>query len=439
MRKTVLLAILVLIPMSSVDAQVPTSERSALIALYDATDGSSWTDNSGWLGPFDTECTWFGITCEGVDYVTSIDLHANNLSGSLPPELADLPHLRQIKLYSNQLTGSIPSHLGDLSSLERLHLYDNQLTGSIPPELANSTTLLELYLQDNQLSGSIPPELGASQLVKLRLNNNQLSGSIPAELGSATTLRTLLLSSNILHGEIPVELENLTDLLGFNISWNALHSDDASLVAFLDSKQSNWRDTQTVAPENVAVDSVGDHTVWLSWDAVSYQTDPGGYEVFSSPTGTGVWTSGGWTESKTTTAFPVTGLDPSTSYDFVVGTSTDPHACNLNLVTSDPGAEVMATTAGTGCAQPVIVTEGPGPFTLSVTASYDSYTWSTAETTPSIVVGPPYGRWIWVTVTSSGGCEETAATAVGVAPILALIFEDDFESGGTTEWSSSVQ
>jgi hypothetical protein len=210
------------------------------------------------------------------------------------------------------------------------------------------------------------------------------------------------------------------------------------LVAFLDSKQSTWRDTQTVAPENVTVDSVGDHTIWLSWDAVSYQADPGGYEVFSSPTGSGVWTSGGWTESKTTTTFPVTELDPSTSYDLVVVTSTDPHASNVNLVTSDPSAEVMATTAGTGCAQPVIVTTGAGPFTLSLTTGYDSYTWSTTETTPSIVVGPPYGQWIWVTVTGAGTCEETAATAVGVAPILALIFGDGFESGGTTEWSSSV-
>jgi hypothetical protein len=438
MRKPVLLAILVLIPMSSVDAQVPASERSALLALYDATDGSGWTDNSGWLGAVDTECTWFGITCDGVDNVTGVDLHANNLNGSIPAELADLTYLRQIKLFSNQLTGGIPPQLGDLSSLERLHLYDNQLTGSIPPELANPTTLLELYLQDNQLSGSIPPELGSTQLLKLRLNNNQLSGSIPAELGSVTTLRTLLLSSNSLSGEIPVELENLTELLGINIAWNALYSDDASLVAFLDSKQSTWRDTQTVAPENVTVDSVGDHTIWLSWDAVSYQADPGGYEVFSSPTGSGVWTSGGWTESKTTTTFPVTELDPSTSYDLVVVTSTDPHASNVNLVTSDPSAEVMATTAGTGCAQPVIVTTGAGPFTLSLTTGYDSYTWSTTETTPSIVVGPPYGQWIWVTVTSAGMCEETAATAVGVAPILALIFGDGFESGGTTEWSSSV-
>jgi hypothetical protein len=183
---------------------------------------------------------------------------------------------------------------------------------------------------------------------------------------------------------------------------------------------------------NLTVGSLGDHTVWLSCDAVSYQIDPGGYEVFSAPTGSGVWTSGGWTEAKTETAYPVTGLDPATSYDLAVVTYTDPHADNLNLVNSDFSTEVMATTASTGCAQPVIEIAGAGPFTLSVTGSYDSYLWSTGETTSSIVVGTLVGKWYWVTVTSTGPCEET--TAISGAPV-SLSFADGFESGDTSAWS----
>jgi hypothetical protein len=118
-----------------------------------------------------------------------------------------------------------------------------------------------------------------------------------------------------------------------------------------------------------------------------------------------------------------------------VVTRTDPHADNFNLVNSDLSTEVMTSTASTGCAQPVIDVAGAGmgPFTLSVTGSYDSYTWSTAETTASIVAGPPYGQWYWVTVTSAGPCEETVAVLVDPE-----ISADGFEAGDTADWSSAV-
>ena len=181
------------------------------------------------------------------------------------------------------------------------------------------------------------PKLGdMSSMAFLGLGYNGLSGGIPPGLGNLSNLAYLYLQSNRLSGEIPVELENLSALFLLNLQWNALHSDDAALITFLNSKHyGDWQSTQTVAPVNLSVDSVGDHTVWLSWDAVSYQIDPGGYEVFSAPTGTGVWTSSGWTEPKTSNTFPITGLDPGTIYDLAVLTYTAPHADNLNLVHSD--------------------------------------------------------------------------------------------------------
>jgi hypothetical protein len=299
-----------------------------------------------------------------------------------------------------------------------LHLHTNRLSGSIPPELENMTSLQWLYLHSNRLTGAIPPELGnLPALYILTLNSNMFTGEIPTELGTL----------------------GLIDVNGLDLQWNALHSDNPTLIAYLDAKHYfgvDWQSNQTVAPGNLTFDRIGDHTIWLSWDAVSYQADPGGYEVFSSPTGSGVWTSGGWTDAKTTTTFPVTGLDPNTTYDLAVATITDPHANNLNLVRSDLSAEVMTTTANTGCGQPVIELSGTGagPFTLSLTESYDSYTWSTGETTPSIEPTPPYGQWYWVTVTSSGPCEETAAILVNPD-----VFHEGFEFGDTAEWSSSME
>jgi len=219
--------------------------------------------------------------------------------------------------------------------------------------------------------------------------------------------------------------------------WNALHSDDTTLITFLSTKHrdgGDWQSTQTIAPENLTVDSLGDHTAWLSWDAVSYQSNPGGYEVFYAPTGTGVWTSSGWTEAKTETTYPITGLDPGMSYDLAMVTFTDPHTGNLNLVISDFSPQVMATTASTGCAQPIIEVAGIDPITLSVLGSYDSHLWSTGEITSSIVVNPYFKRWYLVTVTSTGPCEETAKTLVDPS---VFIFADGFESGDTSEWSQT--
>ncbi len=488
MRKSVLVAVLALIPMSFAHAQIPTVEREALIALYNSTDGANWWDNTGWLGSAGTECTWIGVSCAG-GHVRDLILNYNQLSGVIPPQLGNLSNLQWLYLNSNQLSGSIPSELGNLSSVTFLDLSLNQLSGVIPAELGNLSDLYHLYLNYNQLSGGIPPELGKlSNLAYLGLVDNQLSGGIPPELGDLSSLDYLLLSSNQLSGVIPLELGDLSSLLnlslsgnqlsgsippelgnlsnltsltlwanqlsgsipeelgdlstledagGLSLSWNALHSDNASLIAFLNGKQwgGDWQGTQTIAPVNLSVDSVGDHTVWLSWDAVSYQIAPGGYEVFSAPTGTGVWTTGGWTEAKTDTAYPVTGLDPAKSYDFAVVSYTDPHLYNLNLVHSDFSPEVMATTANVGCDQPIIEQAGVDPITLSLLGSYNSYLWSRGEATSSILVNPVYEQWYWVTVTSSGSCEETASTWVGPET---PVFADGFESGDTSEWSSKV-
>jgi hypothetical protein len=49
MRKSVLIVVLALIPVSFAQAQIPTAERDALIALYNSTDGANWSNNSNWL------------------------------------------------------------------------------------------------------------------------------------------------------------------------------------------------------------------------------------------------------------------------------------------------------------------------------------------------------------------------------------------------------
>jgi len=197
------------------------SDRDALMALYNATDGPSWANNTNW-GSAELVSTWYGITVID-DRVTALDLRVNQLIGSIPASLGNLTALTALYLRENELSGSIPSELGNLLVLEYLSLAYNQLSGSIPSSLGGLTALYHLYLNDNQLSGTIPSELGnLTALDDLHMYNNQLSGTIPTELGDLTVLRGLHLSYNQLSGTIPSELGNLTALEQLNLENNQL-------------------------------------------------------------------------------------------------------------------------------------------------------------------------------------------------------------------------
>jgi hypothetical protein len=69
-------------PTAAPSTAAPTTfslQYFALKALYYATDGSSWTDNDGWLTTSDLN-DWFGIKASGT-VVTKINLEENNLHG----------------------------------------------------------------------------------------------------------------------------------------------------------------------------------------------------------------------------------------------------------------------------------------------------------------------------------------------------------------------
>lgn len=163
-------------------------------------------NNTDLSGPIPTELA-------NLTNLTLLSLQHNELTGSIPPELGKLTKLEHLAASGNNLSGPIPSEVGSLNNLVSISLAENQLTGSIPPELGNLSNLTGLSLTVNQLSGPIPPELGAlSKLTWLHLTLNNLSGPIPPELGEMTSLKAMILSRNHLTGPIPSELANLTNL-----------------------------------------------------------------------------------------------------------------------------------------------------------------------------------------------------------------------------------
>ena len=225
------------------------SDQAALVALYNATEGESWTTRTNWLSgrPLDE---WHGVTTDSDGRVTELNLSSNQLGGALPAELGDLTNLESLRLWDNQLTGRIPAklgdltnlkeldlggngssrltgripaELGDLTNLESLDLINNELTGRIPAELGDLANLRELNLAANRLTGPIPAELGdLANLESLDFWSNQLTGPIPADLGDLANLRALLLGSNQLAGPIPAELGDLTNLESLSLGSNQL-------------------------------------------------------------------------------------------------------------------------------------------------------------------------------------------------------------------------
>ncbi len=210
---------------------IPQTEKDALLALYNSTNGTNWTKKTGW--DFSTPVTswnaaaptptgWYGITVTG-GHVTSIDLYNNKLSGTIPAEIGQLTQLQTLNLAGNQLSGTIPVQIEQLTQLKSLYLSTNQLSGTIPTSIGKLTQLITLYLHTNQLNGTIPVEIGQlTQLQTLYLNNNQLSGTIPAEIGQLTQLQGLYLNNNQLSGTIPTSIGQLTQLVALYLHTNQL-------------------------------------------------------------------------------------------------------------------------------------------------------------------------------------------------------------------------
>jgi formylglycine-generating enzyme required for sulfatase activity/Leucine-rich repeat (LRR) protein len=303
-------------------------------------------------------------------------LNENQLSNGIPSSIGNLTNLQTLVLADNNLGGTIPTEIGNLINLTLLNLGRNSLGGNIPDQLGNLVNLNYIQLYENYLTGNIPASIGnLTNLIHINLNNNSLSGNIPFEIGNLVNLSFMGIRANKLSGDIPTTMTNLTNLNTGNtdIGYNALYTNDDPLRTFLDEKDPDWKDTQTIAPAGVTTAPVSSTSVQVNWTPIFYTADTGGYQVYYSTTAGGSYTLFDTTANKTATSMIVTGLTPETSYCFVVRTRTEAHANNLNKVESENSAEVCDNTP-----QPasIEVTSPNGGEILTVGTS-PGITWST--------------------------------------------------------------
>jgi Leucine-rich repeat (LRR) protein len=184
----------------TVTMDVSGRQKRALLALFEKTGGTNWTNKTGWNTDSPLK-DWYGVKVSG-DYVTEIDLTDNNLEGQLPDGLQFLSKLVKLVLAKNKLSGSIPPTWGDM--VDPATTKANTRAGEQVPLLSE---LEVIDLSNNQLSGEIPVSIGNLTTLKtLKLDHNKLTGNLPTSLANLTNLTTLTIAHNELDGELPKEI-----------------------------------------------------------------------------------------------------------------------------------------------------------------------------------------------------------------------------------------
>ncbi|XP_006348929.1 probable LRR receptor-like serine/threonine-protein kinase At1g07650 [Solanum tuberosum] len=168
-------------------------------------------------------------------HITSIALKAQNISANIPPEFAQLRHLKHLDLSRNYLNGSIPFQWASLRLLD-LSFMGNHLSGPFPKVLTRITTLRNLSIEGNKFSGTIPPEIGnLVHMEKLVLSSNKLTGALPATLAKLTNLTDMRINDNNFTGKIPKFISSWTKIEKLHIQGCSLEGPIPSSISFLTS------------------------------------------------------------------------------------------------------------------------------------------------------------------------------------------------------------
>ncbi len=85
------------------------------------------------------------------------------LGGQIPAGISRVSTLESFSITSCSFSGTIPSEFGNFGFvMKQMWMYDNDLTGTVPSELANMAALRLLQLEGNSFTGSMPAEICAN-------------------------------------------------------------------------------------------------------------------------------------------------------------------------------------------------------------------------------------------------------------------------------------
>jgi len=237
---------------------VLTGEQGILELFYNRMGGNGWRSSENWMTDT-TICAWYGVDCNEDGSVASIQLGSNQLVGSFPTEIFQLPNLVHLKLHDNDIQMSflgienarnletlsldstgleslngvgqarslvelnvghnklkdLPEELSRLINLRTLDVSHNLLGGFLPYWMPGLVSLTTFTASNNQFSGPVSDFSSFSNLVYVDLSANQLTGSVPSTLlgGAPDDEKVVIdLSSNMINGVVPAELGRLSRL-----------------------------------------------------------------------------------------------------------------------------------------------------------------------------------------------------------------------------------
>lgn len=162
-----------------------------------------------------------GIVSNTMDALKTFDVNSNHFSGSVNLPLLASNVLNSFVVSKNCFSGTISDQVCQASQLEVLimsglttgcavsfkflgytDISANLLSGSIPACIFNMSSLVQLFMDGNGLSGPIRDISPTSQLRNLSLTYNRLTGHIPISIQQYSDFIVLDLSYNHLDGTI---------------------------------------------------------------------------------------------------------------------------------------------------------------------------------------------------------------------------------------------
>lgn len=212
----------------STTCAAPVSERDVLLELFEACKGNDWHRNDFWNSPIDF-CDWYGVGCDINGHVVVLNLAANNLRGTTPPSIFDLPYLQILYIHSNPIdfifdnienarnlldlrlgsTGlTTLQGVGNAKSLTFLDVSFNALAGKFPEELLQLKNLRVLDIGENSFSGPLPTSFGSLPYLRvLQSYSNEFTGTLPS-FNDSRVLHKIYFARNNLTGTIPIDFLN---------------------------------------------------------------------------------------------------------------------------------------------------------------------------------------------------------------------------------------
>ena len=128
-------------------------------ALYLQLDGDNWTHRWDLTNNHRSVGKWYGVTFDG-DYISSIDLSAQGVKGTLGPEVFTLVRLQTLNLSDNQIDGDLGTLLPENfinTKLDEVNLTGNQFTGDLYPFASKLPNVTKLYVAYNRLTAISEP------------------------------------------------------------------------------------------------------------------------------------------------------------------------------------------------------------------------------------------------------------------------------------------